>query len=147
MLQKKFYKKIEEIFKRWNLMCLFETSDRGENGMDERSELIFEKMVDHFGLWDEPAIKKKFSFDKKEEPQIALKPKKKYVTKIYTDALKARREEILSSIKEIQSIEKKHNRVSKKELDKQSKQRRLEINYIKQVIEAELHPRGFILAS
>ena len=104
-------------------------------------------MVDHFGLWDEPALKKKFKFQQKEQLDNVAKAKKKEVTKIYTDALQARREEILVFIETLKNLDKKQERVSKILLSKQAKKRQQELIYTKKILEQEMQPKHFILAS
>lgn len=110
--------------------------------MNQRSEFILEKMVDYFGEWEEPEVKKSI---RDEKPKKTLKKvKKKQVSLIESVVDRQRRAEILMFIDELESINKNESSILKLEKTRYIKQRQRELIHTKQIIKDASQTASFI---
>ena len=112
--------------------------------MNPRSEFILEKMVDHFGPWEEPIAKSKILYTKKEKSVKEVKKKNVYLVKSRVE--QERREEMLLFMDELRAI--CNNEAITLEVTKTlyTKQRQKELIYTKKIIKAASQSNSFIEA-
>jgi hypothetical protein len=112
--------------------------------MARGSQLIFEKFLDHFGLWDEPAVVKKSVTKEKKKQKILKREKAK---KPREDRSKERRDEILVFIKEIAQLDSEHTRSVRAANESYVKNRQEQIIYTKKFLKDEFATSRFVQAS
>ena len=113
--------------------------------MNPQSEIILEKMVDHFGLWEEPVTKNKIKLKKK--TTLRAKKEENIALVHYSDSLKERRNEILICIEEIKSVDKIQTIQIQSSKALYVKSRQEELIYTKKVLREVSSSNLFIQAS
>ena len=114
--------------------------------MNQNSEIILEKMVDHFGEWEEPKKAQVVSFTQSKE-KVLKKSTKKSIPKIRSESAIARREEILIFKEELKALNKRQISQVQISNDMYVKNRQAELIYAKEVIKAEMSRNIFTMAS
>ena len=112
--------------------------------MNPRSKFILEKMVDHFGAWEEPEVKNKIIYTKKEKN--IDKVKKENIYQIKSVLEKQRRDEMLMFMDELRAIYTNEASTLKRTKTLYAKQRQEELIYTKKIIKAATQLNSFIRA-
>ena len=115
--------------------------------MNQDSEIILEKMIDHFGELEEPTLKKKMNFKKK---QKKVSKEKEFINSINinldNELVRERRDELLLFIEELKVLNSSQPTKHEAPSDVYSKARQEEIIYVKKVLQAEIRSTSFITA-
>jgi len=108
--------------------------------MNRNSQIILNKMVDHFGKWEEDTHNKKVVFPKhKERTQEKARRVYSFQRQCFeTDSMKKRREELLYFIEGMRKLEREDRSQINFLKDYQIKARQEEILAAKKVIEEEM---------
>ncbi|MFT5660172.1 MAG: hypothetical protein ACI9TV_000812 [Sulfurimonas sp.] len=112
--------------------------------MNQHSEIILEKMVDHFGEWEEPVLKSKINYKKKEKSVVKERVKLKQVLYLDNELVRQRRDELLLFIEEIKLLNSSQDTKIKVTYDSYAKKRQEEIIYVKKILQAEIS-RNFLI--
>ena len=114
--------------------------------MHPHSEIILKKMVDHFGRWEEPVLKKS-RIEKKKEIRIPKQNKRKDIQRTECEFTNRRREEILFSIEELKILKQAETLEMRISNDTYTKNRQKELLRAKEILQAEIGRNPFSLAS
>lgn len=119
------------------MLCTLEYNTRYK--MDQYSEIILKKMVDHFGKWEEPVLKSKINYKKKEKYATKEKTILKEVLDLDKNFVRQRRDEIQLCIEEIKCLNSSENTKIKVTYDSYAKKRQEELIYVKNILQAEVN--------
>ena len=114
--------------------------------MNSQSEIILEKMMDHFREWEE-SVEKKIEPKKKEKiVLIAKKLKSNENLDLDNVHVRERRDELLIFIEELKLLNSNEDTRLKASNDIYTKTRKEELLYVKKVLQAEINNSSFIVA-
>jgi len=114
--------------------------------MNKQSEFILEKMVDHFGSWEDSIPKKTIQFTK-EHKKIKKKESKRLIKVSNSENTRQRREEMLMFKEEVKLLNNLHLSEMKISNDSYTKKRQEELIYAREILFQEKSKNSFILAS
>ena len=115
--------------------------------MNTQTEIILEKMVDHFGEWEEVVEKKKIRL-KKRQKKVLKEKEFKANENLHLDNVhvRERRDELLIFIEELKLLNSNEDTRLKASNDIYTKTRKEELLYVKKVLQAEINNSSFIVA-
>lgn len=113
--------------------------------MNAQSEIILEKMVDHFGVWEESGKKNNLKI-RTEQKIKSKKTKKRLSNVIQSPTNKARRDEMLLFKEELKQLDTKQRIQINNLNDMKLQTRQEELIYIKKALKSQMENSPYLMA-